>query len=114
MAKKRRRENIPWSGLTLMAILLFVAFQAFTAPRGVKRTPRFPEEGEPCTGEPIEVEYAYDGALLGPHECQVQCKDEKEHYILYTNGMATQCEPLPGCSDWGEDHGVTCAIPRQP
>ena len=110
MAKQQQNNSVSWSGFVFLVIALFVVFQAFLMPRMSTRTPRYPTEGESCVGEPIEVDYEYDGALLGPHECKVQCGTEQERYILYTNGMATQCEPLPGCSDWGEDNGVKCEL----
>lgn len=66
-----------------------------------------------CTGLPIVVSYPYKGVPENPHECIVQCQDQKEHYILYSNGMGTQCDTLPNCNDRGEDDGVTCDPPNQ-
>ena len=106
------KRKISWSGFVLVALLLFVGYQAVTMPKGRVRTPIYPHDGDLCTGEPIVVEYEYDGELLGPHECVVQCNQETARYILYTNGIATQCEPLPGCNDWGEDNGIMCTPPE--
>ena len=71
-----------------------------------------PQPGTTCRGDPIEVSYPYHGGMLQPHACKPQCKDDKQRYILYTNGKATQCQTPPGCLDWGEDQGVTCEPPK--
>jgi hypothetical protein len=63
-----------------------------------------------CIGEPIAVEFPYQSNMLGPHSCRPQCEDQRARYLLYTNGIATQCEPPPGCSDLGEDSAVTCRV----
>ena len=67
-----------------------------------------PKPNQTCEGTPIEVDYPYHGGMLGPHACEPQCDDKEQHFVLYTNGKATQCQKLPGCLDWGEDQGVTC------
>lgn len=67
-----------------------------------------PESGKPCEGVPLEVDYPFHGGMNPPHACKPQCDDDVQRYILYSNGMATQCQLLPGCLDWGEDQGVTC------
>lgn len=64
-----------------------------------------------CKGEAIIVDVPYVGTVNEPWTCQVQCEDKKQHYILYSNGKATQCQELPGCNDTGEDTGVTCVPP---
>ncbi len=61
-----------------------------------------------CLGEPIFVGYAYNYAPADPHECAVQCRDNRPRYIAYSNGLATQCGEPPNCFDWGEDQGATC------
>lgn len=63
-----------------------------------------------CTGEPIAVDYPYKGSIEDPHSCAVQCRTGTPSFILYSNGLATQCEPPPGCLDWGEDHGILCTL----
>jgi hypothetical protein len=68
-------------------------------------------EGEPCVGTAINVAYSYPHPtenFTNPWECEVQCKDQVQRYISYTNGTATQCEKVPGCLDLGEDKAVTC------
>lgn len=65
-----------------------------------------------CKGQPIVVPYSYRGSDLSPHACAVQCEDQIQRYVLYTDGFATQCEPVPGCFDEGEDEGVVCTIPQ--
>ncbi len=70
-----------------------------------------PEPDQTCEGEALKVKYPYKGGMLDPHACKVQCEDEVQRYIVYTNGKATQCQILPGCLDWGEDQGITCVIP---
>lgn len=94
----------------LISIVLIVAAQQIFLP--VIDTSSFPKDGEECVGEPIIVDYEYGGEMMGPHECAVQCEDQKEHYILYTNNVGTQCQNLPGCSDWGEDNNVKCTLPE--
>lgn len=90
-------------------MFVVVAVQA-AMPRGV---PVPPPPGEPeteCVGEPIPVDFAYAG-WSEPHTCAAQCEDGEPRYILYSDGQATQCEPPPGCNDWGEDKGILCAPP---
>lgn len=70
-----------------------------------------PKPNQPCEGTPIEVDYPYHGGMLAPHACQPQCDTDRQRFILYANGKATQCQKLPGCLDWGEDQGVTCVPP---
>lgn len=70
-----------------------------------------PKSHVACKGEPIVVDFAFTGGVADPHSCAEQCVDGREHYILYVNGMATQCEALPGCNDYGEDNGITCEPP---
>lgn len=86
-------------------MLCIVLVQAVTDPMPPTAPP--PEPATACIGEPIVVSYEYSG-WSKPHECAVQCKDDRPRYIVYTDGRATQCETPPGCNDWGEDKGVTC------
>ena len=75
-------------------------------------TMQLPQADEiPCVGQPVTVTYPYLHKQEKPFECQVQCKDNIPRYILYTNSLATQCETLPGCTDYGEDSGITCQAP---
>ena len=67
-----------------------------------------PKPNTPCDGTPIKVDYPYYGGMLEPHACKPQCDDHLQHYVLYSNGKATQCQKIPGCNDWGEDQGVSC------
>ncbi len=90
----------------LTAIVVMTVTQALLLPT-LTPAPK-PKPGTACVGEPIVVEYSYAGGMMGPHECKVQCDTQKPRYILYTDNRATQCEPLPGCNDWGEDNGVEC------
>jgi len=98
------------SVVTLIAVisgvLLYQSFLADTSKSEFK-----PKENQECEGEPIAVNYPYYGGMLQPHACKPQCDDGIQHYVLYTNGKATQCQKIPGCLDWGEDQGVTC-IPK--
>ena len=66
---------------------------------------------EECIGEPIAVSDPYVGTVIEEWSCEVQCTDKKQHYLLYSNGVATQCETLPGCNDYGEDRGIRCRPP---
>lgn len=72
-----------------------------------------PKENQPCDGEPLYVDYPFYGGMLDPHACAPQCEDNVQRYIVYTNGKATQCGSIPGCLDWGEDHGVTCEVDEE-
>lgn len=97
-------------GKALLCLITFTAtllvYESFIADKIEKQYA--PKENQPCIGEPLEVDYPYQGGMLDPHACSVQCEDEVQRYIVYTNGKATQCQILPGCLDWGEDQGVTC------
>jgi hypothetical protein len=65
----------------------------------------------PCVGEPITVNYDFQGGYIEDHACKPQCGTEQQRYVLYKNGKATQCQTLPGCNDTGEDQGVSCIPP---
>jgi len=90
----------------IAAITVALAYESFVADKSGSEFK--PKENQACEGTPIEVDYPYHGGMLGPHACNPQCDDKVQHYVLYTNGKATQCQKLPGCLDWGEDQGVTC------
>lgn len=94
----------------IIAVAATMLFEAVSTNHGVDQLK--PEPGQPCEGTPIRVDYPYYGGMLQPHACQPQCEDQIQHYVLYTNGKATQCQRLPGCLDWGEDQGVTCVPPE--
>lgn len=91
-------------------IFLILLYQAIRVPKIPEAEPREDTATVNCTGEPIFVPYAFEWTVLEPHACAPQCTDGKQRYIVYTNGLATQCENLPGCNDTGEDTGVTCKI----
>lgn len=95
-------------GLFLVVVFVMVIAQGFIRPGFKEYEP--PETAE-CLGTPISVDYPYAGGFLDPHACADQCEDQQQHYVLYSNGQATQCQILPGCLDWGEDRGVTCVPP---
>ncbi len=97
-----------WIFFGVIFVLLFL--QALFPRQVVPYDPEQMAEGD-CEGTPISVPYEYTGNVIDPWSCQVQCQDKKQHYLVYTNGIGTQCEPLPGCNDWGEDRGVTCKVP---
>ena len=89
-------------------IFLVLLYQAVR----VAKVPVIVQEAETaCVGEPIRVDYAFEWSVEEPHACAVQCTDGKPRYILYTNGLGTQCEPPPGCNDYGEDNGIICVVP---
>jgi len=96
-----------FAAAVIAIILAIVAWQAFF-PKKYVPGERQAVEGEPCKGQPIPVDYAYNWGPVEPHECKVQCSDGKERYILYSNGLATQCSKPPSCLDYGEDNRVTC------
>ena len=90
-------------------VFLVLVYQSFFWTPVVK--PFSLEPSGECVGESLFVSYPYEGRVLDPHACAPQCADQRQRYIVYTNGYATQCETVPGCSDWGEDRGKTCRIP---
>lgn len=94
----------------IAAIGIILVHQAVIADHTGKQFK--PEPNSPCEGTPIRVDYPYHGGMLQPHACKPQCDDKEQHYVLYENGKATQCQKLPGCLDWGEDQGVTCVPPE--
>ena len=103
----------PFGKLAAVVIVAIVAMVVVErGVRGPSAGEHIPKHNKECEGEPLEVDYPYHGGLLDPHACAVQCDDQIQRYIVYTNGKATQCQRLPGCLDWGEDHGVTCVIPE--
>lgn len=93
-------------GVILTLIVVIVAVQQLTLP--TIDVSMLPKEGEACKGEPIYVDYEYGGEMMSPHECAMQCEDQIWRHIVYTNNVGTQCQLLPGCSDWGEDSNITC------
>lgn len=100
------REHFAVYGLCLLiaGILMWQwVFPRQYVPGKVAREPELP-----CKGEPIFVEYAYNYAPADPHECKVQCRDNRPRFVAYSNGLATQCGEPPNCFDWGEDQGTTC------
>jgi hypothetical protein len=94
----------------IMAVFIVILLWQGTHPRAeVQPPPVTPSSAvAACNGQPIAVSYPYRGQPENPHECKVQCEDKKPRYIVYTNSVATQCEELPGCNDWGEDRNITC------
>ena len=106
MARATGLEKLTYGFFGIVLIILMVqALQHMTAFTSTANSK--PIE-KPCSGEPILVDYPYEGKWIEPHACAVQCEDEVQRYVYYTNNLATQCERLPGCNDWGEDHGITC------
>lgn len=95
-----------FGGLILLVLLVQAVFPKQAKPFDPKETAT-----TECVGTPIQVPYEYKGTVVEPWSCRPQCDDQKQHYLVYVNGIATQCEMLPGCNDWGEDRGETCKIP---
>lgn len=96
---------------TLGVLLVIVIAQTLLPRQYVPQEPQVVPE-QVCTGEPIVVDYPFEGGYLDPWACKVQCDDGRQRYVLYSNGLATQCETPPGCNDLGEDRGVTCVPPE--
>lgn len=90
-------------------ILVMLILQATTQFR--VRLPEVERKPESCVGEPLFVDYPFEGGYIDDHACAVQCEDRIQRYIMYRNNRATQCELLPGCLDKGEDSGQTCEPP---
>ena len=97
---------------TLGGILLIVIAESLIPRSGTPLVVDKPAQDQNCQGTPIYVTYPYQGGMLDPWECKVQCDDKKQRYIVYTNGKATPCEVLPGCLDYGEDYDITCTPPK--
>lgn len=95
--------------LFLLIVLLTLIYQAFFKTISLPEPDLDPKKD--CEGTALFVEYPYVGRVIEPHACAPQCVDQVQRYVVYTNGLATQCAPLPGCSDLGEDRGITCRIP---
>ena len=94
----------------ILCILIVLVVQSCTKKELPKATP--PPPKEVCRGERITVDYTFphpsDASFDNPWECHIQCEDEVQRYIYYTNDVATQCAILPSCLDRGEDDLVTC------
>lgn len=97
--------------LGLVLLLLFVTTIQRINVDDAKPTPVAQSKKVPCKGEPIFVDENYYGDTLEPHSCAEQCNNNKQRYLLYKNGRATQCETPPGCNDIGEDKGIECLPP---
>jgi hypothetical protein len=97
-------------GIVCAVILLVVIFESLHPARYVSKPPPIVAQKN-CVGSPIVVTFPFTGAVNDPWTCQVQCKDDKPRYVLYSNGRATQCDTPPSCLDYGEDHGITCNPP---
>jgi hypothetical protein len=103
-----RRPVLAVFGIIILLLVLQALF-----PRQAKPVDLNEMAEEDCVGDPLPIPYEYTGNVVDPWSCQVQCTDQKRRYLVYTNGVATQCEELPGCNDWGEDRGQTCRIPGE-
>jgi len=109
--------NLPKDPITIgtLAIIFVVVLFQVIRPEPVPETlpaPAAPTDSTtPCRGDPIPLKSAFTGGSFEPWTCKIQCDDQKLRYILYSNGKATQCEELPGCLDYGEDHNITCVPP---
>lgn len=99
--------------VAFFGLILFILFIQAVFPAREKKVEITEQEQEDCMGEPLHVPYAYTGNVVEPWSCKPQCDDGRQRYLVYTNGVATQCEELPGCNDSGEDHGVTCRMPTK-
>ncbi len=97
----------------LLGFMLMVVAVESVVPSTYVPTEQDLEPKVKCIGEPITVAEAYNGGVLEPWSCRPQCDGDIPRYVLYQNGMATQCEPPPGCNDRGEDLGETCEPPSQ-
>ena len=92
--------------MVIVAITVILSYESFIKERDGSDFK--PKEDQTCEGTPIEVTYPYYGGMLQPHACAPQCEDKEQHYVLYTNGEATQCQKLPGCLDWGRRQKSAC------
>jgi|GEM_PF-2062840 len=107
MFTEHRLEKIGMSFLTFVLITTAARSVAssllYTSPKAAPPVP--------CVGEPLNVNYPFQGGFIEDHACKAQCGTQAQRYILYTNGKTTQCQMLPGCNDEGEDQGRTCIPP---
>lgn len=111
MSSSGKSLLLPAVIITLAGILLIVAVESIFPRTDLPLVVDKPPLQQDCIGTPVYVTYPYAGGMLDPWECKVQCTDRVQRYIVYTNGKATNCEPVPGCTDQGEDQGLTCTIP---
>lgn len=102
----------------LVCIALVLAVQALLpvkVPPNVRKNTLAasePKQGDTCLGTAIRVDYPYEPGVVAPWECHKQCEDVNiQYYVVFGDGKATQCELLPGCDDWGQDHDITCVPP---
>ena len=94
-------------GIILLIVMVEQLFPKGNALIAVDK----PTQEQDCAGTPIYVTYPFEGGMLDPWECKIQCDDKKQRYIVYTNGKATPCAALPDCTDYGEDNSITCVVP---
>lgn len=106
-------QNFQRAIFGILGVLLLVVIVQSVVPKSYTPEQKDPVVEVACEGTPIQVSYAFTGGYLEPWACQQQCDDQIQHYVLYSNGKATQCETLPGCNDWGEDNGQTCTPPAE-
>src|SRR5687768_3064355 len=92
-------HNVVLGFFGLIFIVLF--YQAVRIARVPTAPPKEEVVEAECIGEALSIPYAYNYTIVEPHSCAPQCADGKQRYLLYTNGVATQCELLPGCNDVG-------------
>ena len=110
MKKKKSSSHGLEKGVVVFLILVFIVlFRQSLSRSSLQLNDIVPPV---CEGLPLQVSYPYAGGFLNPHACAVQCQDQQQRYIVYTNGFATQCEKPPGCRDLGEDRGVMCVPPE--
>jgi len=111
-----QREQWPGFATAILGIVLVVLIFQSVSGHDVPQ-PNLANPDAPCVGQPIVVNYPFphpeDADFENPWECQVQCADKVQRYILYSNGRATQCSKVPGCLDQGEDNWATCTPPQQ-
>lgn len=107
-----RKENVlSLSFSFLMIVLVAMVVQSFLPRPPLAPAREVPKAEKACVGTPIYVNAEYNGSTVNEWSCQPQCDDKIQRYLVYTNGVATPCDTLPGCFDYGEDNGVTCIPP---
>lgn len=105
--KKKKSLSQGWEkGIVIfLIVVLLIIFRQSLSRSSLQQSDITPPV---CEGVKLSVSYPYAGGFLDPHACAIQCQDQQQRYIVYSNGFATQCEKLPGCRDLGEDRGVIC------
>ncbi len=111
--------TLAWTVLTIMLMIVTVALSMQDSRRMFRAsvTDALPS----CEGMPILLDYPQPGPDGPFEECQFQCADSQQYYLVYTDvnpgsGMlsAMQCGKDPSCVNTGESGMWECDSAMQP